>query len=72
MPKFAIAFVAPDQDHPLRHRIVESSDEESAIKDFFTKEAMDSYSNDDQGFFYFKEDFSDKSTKSGSILKLES
>jgi hypothetical protein len=71
MPKFSIAFIVPTKASPLRHRIVESQDQDSALKAFFTDEAAEYYSADDQGFFYFKEDFFDEVNASGSVLRCE-
>ncbi len=68
MPKFAIAFIAPAENSQLKHRIVESEDQESALKSFFSEETSDYYSNDDQGYYYFKEDFFDATAPSGSII----
>ncbi len=70
MPKFSVAFVAPTDTTPLRHRIIEAADQEGALRTFFNDEASSFYSNDDQGFHYFKEDFSDALTLSGSIIAL--
>ena len=68
MPKFSIAFVAPADAKPLRHRIIESADQESALKTFFEEETGDFYSNDEQGYFYFKDDFLDASNGLGSVI----
>lgn len=72
MPKYSIAFVVPDEKNQLRHRIVEGANEEDALRDFFKSEIQDLYSNDEQGFHYFKEDFYDTSTGSGSLIRHES
>jgi hypothetical protein len=71
MPRFSIAFVAPEDGRPLRHRIIDSGDQESALKRFFEEEASDFYSNDEQGFHYFKEDFFDASNRFGSLIACE-
>jgi hypothetical protein len=71
MSKFSIAFVTPSEKSQLRHRIIESVNQESALKAFFNEEAADCYSEDDQGFFYFKEDFFDKTTPSGSVIQCD-
>jgi len=71
MPKYSIAFIAPVQVNPLKHRIIESTDQDAALRTFFTEELTDCYSADDQGYFYFKDDFFDKSSLSGSIVKLD-
>jgi hypothetical protein len=71
MSKFSIAFVAPEEEKPLKHRILESNDQETALKLFFEEEISEFYSNDDQGYHYFKEDFFDTSTGVGSIITCE-
>lgn len=68
MPKFSIVFLAPVEKNQLKHRIIESSDKESALKTFFTEEIIDFYSDDEKGFFYFKQDFFDSSSPSGSLI----
>ena len=69
MPKFAIAFVAPAENSQLKHKIIDGADQEGALKTFFSEEAVEYYSADDQGFYYFKEDFFDATTPSGSIIQ---
>ena len=71
MPKFSIAFIAPSQQSQLRHRIVEGEDQETALKTFFNEEASDCYSADEQGYYYFKEDFFDETNPSGNIITFE-
>lgn len=71
MPKFSIAFITPDSAKPLRHRIIESGDQESALRKFFEEETVEFYSGDEQGYHYFKEDFFDISESTGSILNLD-
>lgn len=71
MPKFSIAFIAPSKVSTLKHRIIESQDQDSALKSFFSDEASEFYSDDDQGFFYFKEDFFDETNPSGSVIRSE-
>jgi ABC-type sugar transport system substrate-binding protein len=71
MPKYAVAFITPDEKHPLRQRIIEAADKETALKQFFTQDLTGFYSNDSQGFHYFKEDFLDKAAGQGSILTFE-
>jgi hypothetical protein len=71
MPKFSIAFIAPSKVSTLKHRIVEGQDQDSALKSFFSDEASEFYSDDDQGFFYFKEDFFDETNPSGSVVRCE-
>jgi len=68
MPKFSIVFHAPAEKNLLKHRIIERSDQESALKIFFAEEIVDYYTDDEQGFFYFKQDFFEPTDPSGSII----
>jgi hypothetical protein len=70
MPRFAVAFVAPSENGQLLHHVIESADKESALKSFFTEFASEYYSNDEQGYHYFKEDFFDEVAAGGSIIEL--
>jgi hypothetical protein len=71
MAKYAIAFIVPSKSGTLRHSIMEGENRDSALRRFFNEEASEFYSNDDQGFYYFKEDFFDETTGSGSIIECE-
>ncbi|MBD3393658.1 MAG: hypothetical protein GF418_16160 [Chitinivibrionales bacterium] len=71
MPKFSIAFVTPETGKPLKHRIIESADQDAALKTFFEEETSEYYSNDQQGYHYFKEDFFDDSSGMGSLIVCE-
>ncbi len=71
MSKYAIAFVTPSKKIQLRHRIIEGDSKDLVLRRFFNEEASEFYSNDDQGFHYFKEDFYDELSASGSIIELE-
>lgn len=46
MAKFSIAFISSDDKKPLRHRIIESTMQDAALKIYFEKELSDFYSND--------------------------
>ncbi len=71
MPKYAIAFIVPSKSSPsVCHRLVEGDTKEAALRRFFDEELKEYYSEDDQGFFYFKEDFFDDRTQSGSIIEV--
>jgi hypothetical protein len=70
MSKYAIAFIVPSENIQLCHRIIEGDTKETALRHFFDEEVKGCYSEDDQGFFYFKEDFFDDQAKSGSIIEL--
>jgi hypothetical protein len=71
MPKYSIAFIAPADEKSLKHRLVESPDVESALKMFFKEELVEYYSDNEQGYHYFREDFFDESLASGSILQCD-
>ncbi len=71
MPKFSVVFLAPGEKNQFIHRIIESTDKDSALRTFFTEETTEFYSNDEQGYYYFKEDFFDTSNPSGSIIPCE-
>jgi hypothetical protein len=71
MPKYVIAFVAPTDQKSLRHRIVESPDLDGALKSFFKEEVADYYSDNEQGYHYFKEDFYDEALASGNVIQLD-
>ncbi|MBN2188576.1 MAG: hypothetical protein JW699_03900 [Chitinispirillaceae bacterium] len=71
MSKYAIAFVTHLKSSPaVCHRIVEGENREAALRHFFNEELKECYSEDDQGFYYFKEDFFDDRVPSGSIIEL--
>jgi hypothetical protein len=71
MPKYAVAFVAPSEEKSLKHRIVEGTDVETALKAFFKEELAEYYSDNEQGYHYFREDFFDEGLTAGSIIALE-
>jgi hypothetical protein len=70
MPKFSIAFIVSAKTAQLHHRLMEADDKETALRTFFNEEAVEYYSNDEQGFMYFKEDFYDESNPGGSVIPL--
>jgi len=70
MPKFSIAFIAPTEVKPLNHKIVESDTRDAALRKFFNENVSEHYSNDEQGYYYFKEDFYDEDSGTGSIIEL--
>ncbi|MFP4012475.1 MAG: hypothetical protein ACLFVQ_00170 [Chitinispirillaceae bacterium] len=70
MPKYAIAFITPAKKMQLRHKMIEGENKDSALRRFFNEEANEYYSNDEQGYYYFKEDFYDETAGSGSIIEL--
>lgn len=69
MTKYSIAFISPETK--LIHEIIDAENQEEALKDFFYSTRMLCYSNDDDGYYYFKEDFSDHTQKDGSIIELK-
>ena len=70
MPRYAIAFVAPTQNGQLIHRIIENESRDTALKSFFSESVSEFYSNDDQGYHYFKDDFFDDTNPGGSIIEV--
>ena len=70
MNRYAVAFIPPEGETRIRHAIVSAADEASALRDFFTIYAAGHYSNDERGFKYFLEDFSDQTSPSGSIINI--
>ncbi|NLW33457.1 MAG: hypothetical protein GXY77_18575 [Fibrobacter sp.] len=70
MPKYAVAFIVPSETSQLRHRVLDGENKDAALRKFFTEEASEYYSNDEQGFYYFKEDFFDETSSTGSIIEL--
>ena len=70
MPRYAIAFVAPTQNGQLIHRIIENESRDTALKAFFSESVSEFYSNDDQGYHYFKDDFFDDTNPGGSIIEV--
>ena len=70
MLKYTIAFVAPSKTSRLVHQIVEGDNKEAALRQFFNENLKEYYSEDDQGFHYFKEDFEDENAQIGSIIEI--
>jgi hypothetical protein len=70
MPRFAIAFVMPSGSGQLTHRVIEGENKDTALRSFFNESVSEYYSNDEQGFHYFKEDFFDESAPGGSIIEV--
>ena len=71
MSKYAIAFILNSKSSPsICQRIIEGDNREAALRVFFNEELKEYYSEDDQGFYYFKEDFFDERVPSGSIIEL--
>lgn len=71
MSRFAIAFVTPSDTAHLIHSIVEDETRDLALRKFFSESVSEFYSNDEQGFHYFKDDFFDDQTPTGSIIALQ-
>lgn len=70
MPRFAVAFVTPSENGQLLHRLIESEDKETALRSFFKEFAREFYSEDEQGYHYFKEDFYDEVSAGGSLIEI--
>ncbi len=68
MPKYVIAFM--NADSLLIHQLVELDTRDAALRFFFQNYAATGYSNDEEGFNYFKEDFFESDKPAGSILDL--
>ena len=71
MAKFSLAFIIPSDKSQLKHFIAEGIDQDSILKKFFTEQLTPFYSDDEQGYHYFLEDFFDAENPSGSIITLE-
>jgi len=69
MNLFSIAFITPSNIPGLCHSIIKAETEEAAMKKFFNAHASSFYSDDDKGFYYFKEDFYD--TGAGNIIRID-
>jgi hypothetical protein len=70
MPRFAIAFVMPSENGQLTHQVIEGETKDNALRTFFNNSVSEYYSNDEQGFHYFKEDFFDDAAPGGSIIEI--
>ncbi len=69
MPKYAIAFKPDGQ--VFVHKTVETDTEQSAIRFFFDQHITEDYTQDDEGFNYFYEDFTDTDSPMGSIIQID-
>lgn len=68
MPRYAIAVISSKSK--VVHKIVEGEGRDAALKKFFEENMADQYSNDDQGYYYFKEDYFDPHGPIGSMLEI--
>jgi len=68
MPRYSIAFITPKPT--LLHQVVEMDSRDSALRFFFNQYVTSGYTQDSEGFSYFKEDFSDAENPLGSILEI--
>lgn len=68
MPRYAIAFYSPKP--ALIHQVVEMDSRDSALRYFFNTYVKEGYSQDTEGFSYFKEDFADAQEPMGNILEI--
>lgn len=68
MPRYSIAFITPKPS--LLHHVVEMDSRDSALRSFFNQYVTVGYTQDSEGFSYFKEDFSDSENPLGSMLEI--
>lgn len=68
MARYAIAVIS--QAGKVIQKVVEGEGQEVALRKFFNENMASQYSIDDQGYFYFKEDFFDPKAPVGSILEV--
>ena len=69
MPRYAIAFITAKPS--LIHRLVEMDSREAAFRAFFNDHvASEGYTEDAEGFAYFREDFDNPEDPMGSILEV--
>lgn len=68
MPRYAIAFIRPDNS--LAHQVVELDSREAALRFFFFNHIRDGYTPDEEGFAYFKEDFGDPAAPLGNLIEV--
>jgi len=69
MNRYSIAFISPGNN--LLHRIIRAKSEEEALRTFFNEIKLASYTQDDDGYFYFKEDFNFGERPAGNILQID-
>ncbi|MGL1936027.1 MAG: hypothetical protein OCD01_13450 [Fibrobacterales bacterium] len=67
MARFVIAHYSEKQG--TVQKVVELESQETALRFYFEQYAQE-YSNNEEGFLYFKEDFFDESKPMGSITEL--
>jgi hypothetical protein len=69
MPRYAIAFVTAKP--ALVHQLVEMDSREAAMRVFFTRyAASQGYTDDNEGYAYFLEDFNNPEEPMGSITEV--
>lgn len=69
MARYAIAITLPDTNRVM-HKIVEGDGQDIVLRKFFDDNMESHYSIDDQGYYYFKEDFFDSKNPVGSMLEI--
>jgi hypothetical protein len=69
MPRYSIAFVTSKPS--LIHYLVSMDSREAALLFFFKQYVSEDYSQDDEGFAYFRDDFFNPETPMGSVLEVE-
>ena len=68
MPRYAVAVIAPK--NKILQKVVDGEGQEDALKKFFAEQMFNHYTNDEQGYFYFKEDYFDPQEPLGSVLEV--
>jgi hypothetical protein len=69
MPRYALAFITPKST--LVHALVEMDSREAALRSFFLEHlAGKHYTQDDEGYSYFSEDFNNPDEQQGSLLEV--
>lgn len=69
MPRYAIAFVTAKPS--LIHQLVSMDSREAALRYFFKQYIGDAYSQDEEGYAYFKDDFFNADSPMGHVLEVD-
>ncbi len=67
LARFVISHYSEAQG--LVQKVVELDTQEAALR-FYFEQYIEEYSNNDEGYLYFKEDFFDSSKPNGSITEI--
>ena len=68
MPQYAVAFHDPQSGCSLK--LVQAEDRAAALRQFFDQ-GVEGYSQDAEGWAWFREDFEDAECPSGSIAEIQ-